>query len=323
MGYQNNHLHRRHVDTVLLQSGGRPTSGSPSLPLRVLPGICHKPGEITSNTSLRNRHFGTDGRLNEHPAQTPRREAATDPQGSTPHFDVPDHISTSTFPVHRQVECSLTGNLGGPPVLPGSSGQVARSLIPGESGLQSDSAPWGRSPGGVELVATSPDPLEWENHSPDTSPDTNPVRCLPLRMGGSMQGGEHWRLMDPTGARNAHQLLEREMHINCLNLMAADLGMKSFLKHQHEVAVLLQLDNSTAVAYIKNLGGGGGNLSNAYSLGKDPMALGTGEGHHNHSPTHPRWGQHYGRLQIQGQISLDVGIPSVHENQQYSGATGD
>jgi len=45
------------------------------------------------------------------------------------------------------------------------------------------------------------------------------------------------------------------MHINCLELLAADLALKSFLKDQQGVTVLLQLDNSTAVAYINNLGG--------------------------------------------------------------------
>ena len=67
------------------------------------------------------------------------------------------------------------------------------------------------------------------------------------------------------------------LHTNCLELLAADLALKSFLKDQHEVAVLLQLDNSTAVAYVNN-------LPSAHSLGENK---GPGEGHHNYSPTHP------------------------------------
>ena len=50
-------------------------------------------------------------------------------------------------------------------------------------------------------------------------------------------------------------LQEKTMHINCLELLAADLTMKAFLKERHGISVLLQLDNSTAVAYINNLGG--------------------------------------------------------------------
>jgi len=41
---------------------------------------------------------------------------------------------------------------------------------------------------------------------------------------------------------------EQEMHINCLELLATDLAMKSFLKSHKGVTVLLQLDKSTAVA---------------------------------------------------------------------------
>ena len=45
------------------------------------------------------------------------------------------------------------------------------------------------------------------------------------------------------------------MHIKCLELLPADLAMKAFLKDYRRISVLLQLDNSTVVAYINNLGG--------------------------------------------------------------------
>jgi len=48
---------------------------------------------------------------------------------------------------------------------------------------------------------------------------------------------------------------EQEMHINCLELLAATLAVQSFLKDQEGVSILLQLNNQTAAAYINNLGG--------------------------------------------------------------------
>ena len=48
---------------------------------------------------------------------------------------------------------------------------------------------------------------------------------------------------------------EQTMHINCLELLAATLAVKTFMKDVSETSVLLQLDNATAVAYINNLGG--------------------------------------------------------------------
>ena len=56
-----------------------------------------------------------------------------------------------------------------------------------------------------------------------------------------------------TGGPWSHS--EQGMHINCLELLAAILAVKTFLKGQTGKSVLLQLDNQTAVAYINNMGG--------------------------------------------------------------------
>ena len=45
------------------------------------------------------------------------------------------------------------------------------------------------------------------------------------------------------------------MHINSLELLAATLAVKTFMKDVSGTSVLLQLDNATAVAYINNMGG--------------------------------------------------------------------
>jgi len=43
------------------------------------------------------------------------------------------------------------------------------------------------------------------------------------------------------------------MHINCLELLAAMLAAKIFLKDVSEVLLLLGLSNTTAMAYINNM----------------------------------------------------------------------
>ena len=48
---------------------------------------------------------------------------------------------------------------------------------------------------------------------------------------------------------------EQGMHINCLELLAATLAAKTFLKGQIGQSVLLQLNNQTTVAYINNMEG--------------------------------------------------------------------
>jgi len=48
---------------------------------------------------------------------------------------------------------------------------------------------------------------------------------------------------------------EKNLHINILELMAAKLALQSFLQNQSNLHVKIQLDNTTAVAYIKHQGG--------------------------------------------------------------------
>jgi len=45
------------------------------------------------------------------------------------------------------------------------------------------------------------------------------------------------------------------LHINKLELEAAELGLHSFFKHTRSKSVLLRMDNTTAIAYINRLGG--------------------------------------------------------------------
>ncbi len=48
---------------------------------------------------------------------------------------------------------------------------------------------------------------------------------------------------------------EQNLHIYCLELLAATLALKTFTKGQTGLSVLLKMDNTTAVAYVNNQGG--------------------------------------------------------------------
>ena len=48
---------------------------------------------------------------------------------------------------------------------------------------------------------------------------------------------------------------EKTRHINCLELLATTLALKTFVKDRTRLSVLLKLDNTSAVAYINNQGG--------------------------------------------------------------------
>ena len=48
---------------------------------------------------------------------------------------------------------------------------------------------------------------------------------------------------------------EKKLHINCLELMAAFLALRTFLRSHPVSHAHLRMDNQTAVAYINNMGG--------------------------------------------------------------------
>ena len=47
-------------------------------------------------------------------------------------------------------------------------------------------------------------------------------------------------------------LQEVQMHINCLELLAATFAVQTFAKARSGATVLLKLDNTSAIAYINN-----------------------------------------------------------------------
>ena len=45
------------------------------------------------------------------------------------------------------------------------------------------------------------------------------------------------------------------MYINCLELLAATLAVKSFAKGEQDITIHLKMDNTTAIAYLNKFGG--------------------------------------------------------------------
>ena len=134
-------------------------------------------------------------------------------------------------------------------------------------------------------MAASPDPMEQEDHSSEISTDSGPVRYFPLRMGSNVQRGEHWRLMVPTRIITAHQLpriVGSRSGFEVISERAAQGSSLAATRQLHSYGIRQQ--------------SGGDNLPSAHSLGKNTVALGLGEGHHNYSPTHSRCVQHCSRL---------------------------
>ena len=95
----------------------------------------------------------------------------------------------------------------------------------------------------------------WLNNLPKVngSPVSPPPPDLTILSDVSMQGwGATCQGKSTNGKWSSQESIQ---HINLLELKAAFLALKTFLKNQSHRVVLLKLDNSAAVAYLNNKGG--------------------------------------------------------------------
>ena len=94
--------------------------------------------------------------------------------------------------------------------------------------------------------------MEWQGSAVQATNHDHHLRCISPGLGSSLQ----WRTEGgPSRTEGPWNHSEQGMHINYLELLAATLAVKTFLKGQTGKSVLLQLDNQTAVAYINSMGG--------------------------------------------------------------------
>ena len=105
----------------------------------------------------------------------------------------------------------------------------------------------------------SPKPPRRSCHGEEQLPKWNgkPLRQSPAQLTISSDASQLGLVAVCAGTRTggAWPVQEQSMHINSLELLAATLVVKTFLKDASGISVLLQLDNATAVAYINNMGG--------------------------------------------------------------------
>ena len=189
LGYPNNNLHRRYVDTGRVQRCSNTTLGSVDIPPRSPRFHCEQ-GKIYSVPSSGTGVPRVTGRFTGPPAQTTRRENEAYSKGGGKVLTESFRVSTAALPVFGEAECSFPSNTGSPSVLQESTSGSAKHLAPGRSELQSSLDTVHRSPGGANLVAESPVSVEWEDSDLETGSDSDTVRCLTARLGGVIQRRE-------------------------------------------------------------------------------------------------------------------------------------
>ena len=95
----------------------------------------------------------------------------------------------------------------------------------------------------------------WINHIEQAvKPIHREKPCLTLQSDASNIGRGGAYKDQVTGANWTVE--EKEEHINVLELRAALFTLQSFCGKYHDCHIRLQLDNTTAVTYVNNMGGG-------------------------------------------------------------------
>ena len=89
--------------------------------------------------------------------------------------------------------------------------------------------------------------LEWEEH---TTRSPKRIRCIPQRVGSVLRGDTHRRLVVLKG-----KMLPHTCTCKLPRVASSDASSKNLPKESGKQNVLLMLDNTTAVAYVNNLGG--------------------------------------------------------------------
>ena len=88
--------------------------------------------------------------------------------------------------------------------------------------------------------------------------------CIVVYSDASMQG---WGgVMGTSSARGQWTALEKEAHINVLELKAALFSLQTLCKDTHDIHIQLQIDNTTAVAYVNNMGGSKSMICNSVAF---------------------------------------------------------
>lgn len=98
--------------------------------------------------------------------------------------------------------------------------------------------------------------LEWWVTNLATT-NSRPVKpLLPDLLIQSDASGSAWgAVCNRIETRGTWSLHESSLHINCLELLAATYAIKAFTKSLSNAHVLIQMDNTSAIAYVNKMGG--------------------------------------------------------------------
>ena len=204
-------------------------------------GVPSPPRENSARANSGDRIPGNDSRFKDERTAPTWPEIEEDKAGGCKNQRSTSHTLylggvTPTREIQLSFPALQQSSTEGPSRSPGDGRPMLRNPVP----------PLPYSKGGASVVGQPVVSVEWKESGAETARPSNRIRRIPHQLGSSMPGDADRGTMVPAG---------EVPHINCLELLAATLAVKTFLKGQAGKRVLLLPNNQTAVTYINNLGG--------------------------------------------------------------------
>ena len=244
IGYKDMHLHRRHVNLEFSQ-GGSFKRCIPHDPLVRESGLCCEYGEIYSVPFTGSGIPRCSGQLHPHELFPPRQQSLEPATRLQKASTFQEHLTVRSSTFNWQNDCSKGSCIPGSSALQGTATPEELSRPPGSSPPSEGNSRY-RGYIRSRMVDNQPEHSQLQAGQTPPSGHTNPVGCLGLWLGAVCNGLE---------TRGTWSLQESALHINCLELLAATYAIKAFTKTLSNAHDLIQIDNTSAIAYINKMGG--------------------------------------------------------------------
>ena len=210
------------------------------------PGVCYKSEEICLDPANQNRIYGYHDRQQCYDLIPTRKESSIIDKTLSADIDfTTDNPQRTGFSNWKVESDSSSYSTSSPAVEVPTAGSDSKATL--ISMLRILSQLGQVMYNGIKMVDNQSNPVKRETNSPGPTTDDNPIRCS--KNGGL---GSHHREEIYRGQWNKK---ESQLHINIQELIAAELAIKTFTKKLNVNSIHIQIDNTTALAYLIKMGG--------------------------------------------------------------------
>ena len=238
-------IHRRHTNPGGDQGTSLRGNSSPDIPTGKS-GFHNQPEKVCNGTRSDNRVFGLDDQYPIDDFEPPSEQNEKDSRRSSKNGEPSDCVGERALPPPGENEPYSKRDPSSSPILSQPPNEPGRGFERGRAVLRINSDPLPRQQGGAGMVGQPDEELEREKSPEEGDRPDDRLGCFSDGMGSILSAPEDWGSMVRRREVDAHKLS---------GIAGSNSGDPDICKRPERLSVLLRIDNTTAVAYINNLGG--------------------------------------------------------------------